>query len=222
MPWERDVDVRIRAQHGSERRVADSNWRSLRGTRDGAALTADWLQALIIEGRGFCAGIGLLSEGEALQAAGITTLRPMLWVRVPTGTSIMPFYAAVQVEDSGGANSFEIAIGTEATDVGDGSSSAADYGPVNLRTGSGRGSNCVPRQEATGDVTADADCDLRRAFTATDTNAEAVWAKENYEWNLFPCGVLDGPATWMLYCGAAAAPTVTAQVQWVEFDSDEI
>jgi len=222
MPWERDADVRLQAQVLSPRRVADGNNRMIRGTRDGAMFTSDWLQALVLEGRGFCAGIGLLSAGEALPAAAITTLRPMLWLRVPTGITILPFYGGVQVEDTGGVNAFELAIGKDDTDVGDGTSDPADFGPVNLKTTGPSTLGVIARQEATANVSADPDDDLWRRFLTTDTNAELGPGDENFDWVPRPCPELVGPATLMLSIGAAAAPTVTAQFQWVEFLTSEI
>ena len=224
MPWERDVDVRLLAQHLSDRRVADGNQRSWRGTRDGAGFVSDWLQALIIEGRGFCAGIGLLSAGEALPVAVITTLRPQLWVRVPTGTTIMPFYGGIQVEDTGATGAFEALIGYDATDVGNGTSDAADYGPVQLRSGAARRSACTVRQEATADVTADPDADLWRVWKAEDNAATPATAgPSNFDWKPWPAlPVLVGPASLMMYLGSSAAPIVTAQFQWVEFETSEI
>jgi len=222
MPWERDADIRILAQNLSPRRVADGNFRGARGTRDGALFTSDWLQALIIEGRGYCAGIGLLSAGEALPATAITTLRPSLWLRVPTGVTIMPFYAAVQVEDSGAANAFEVALGVATSDVGDGTSDAADYGPSNLRSNGGATKGVIARQEATGDVSADPDYDLWRKFLTTDTNAELGPGDENFEWAERPCPLLVGPATLVLDIGSSGAPTVTAQLKWIEFETTEI
>ncbi len=222
MPWERDADMRVRAQHLSARRVHDGNWVGARGTRDGALVTSDWLQALIIEGRGFCAGIGLLGDGEALQAAAITTLRPALWIRVPDKTTIIPFYGAIQVEDSG-STVFEVTIGFASSDVGNGSSDGADFGPRVLRSGSGRPSNCIARQEATGNVGADPDQDLWRYFTPVDTDAETdAGPLPQLEWNPRPGPVLVGPATLMMYIGSTSAPLVTAQFSWVEFETDEV
>lgn len=223
MPWERDVDVRVKAQHLSPRRVTDGNWAPGRGTRDGAIFTSDWLQALIIEGRGFCAGIGLLSAGEALPVAVITTLRPMLWLRVPTGTTIIPFYGGIQVEDTGATGAFEALIGYDATDVGNGTSDAADYGPVNLRAGGGATRGVIARQEAAADVSADPDCDLWRVWKAEDNAATPATAgPSNFEWTPAVRPVLVGPASLLMYIGSSAAPIVTAQLQWVEFATEEI
>lgn len=225
MPYERDTNTRFRSGTSSPSRVRGGNWGEARGTNDGALFTAEWFQGLIFEGKGFSAGIGLLSAGEALpNAQVITTLRPTLWLRVPSGTTIVPFYSAVQIEDSGGTAALEIALGTVPSDVGNGTSSAADFGPINLRVGSANGSLVVPRQEATGDVSADPDTDLWRKWMSEDNVATpATVGSSNFEWEPYPrCPVLVGPATLSLTVGGALIPIVTAQVQWVEFDTTDI
>lgn len=225
MPWERDVDVRIRAQTLSARRVGDGNWRSARGTRDGALFTAEWFQALIGEGRGYVAGIGLLSAGEALpNAQVITTLRPTFVLRVPLNTTIIPFYAGIQVEDSGGTAALEMNIGTAPSDVGNGTSSEADFGPINLKTNAGNRSDVVPRQEYTADSSADPDNDQWRKWKAEDNvGTPATAGESNFEWNPFPfCPELIGPASLIFTIGGALIPIITAQFKWVEFETPEI
>ena len=225
MPWERDVDMRVKVGSASVRRVADGNWAPARAARDGTLYTADWIQACIIEGKGHTAGIGLLSAGEALQNAVITTLRPVLWVRVPTDTTILPIFAGVQIEDTGATNAFELALGASTIDVGNGTSVAADFGPVNLVTRGGVG-KCTARQEATGDVTTAGDppSDLWRAWKSEDNVATPATAgPSNFEWEPYPrCPVLVGPATLYFSLGSSAAPTATVQLQWLEFDTAEI
>lgn len=225
MPWERDVDIRVRAQTLSARRVSDGTWRSARATRDGALFTAEWFQALIGEGRGFVAGIGLLSAGEALpNAQVITTLRPTFVLRVPTGTTILPFYGAVQVEDSGGTAALEMNIGTAGSDVGNGTSSAADFGPINLKTNATRGSLVVPRQEYTGNSSADPDNDQWRKWMTEDNAATpATVGSSNFEWEPYPfCPELVGPASLIFTIGGALIPIITAQFKWVELETTEI
>ncbi len=225
MPWERDADVRILAQMQSARRVQDGNFRGARGTRDGALYTAEWFQALIIEGRGFTAGIGLLSAAEALpNAQVITTLRPTFVLRVPQDITIIPFYAACQVEDSGGTAALEMNIGKVGSDVGNGTSSAADFGPVNMKTGSSRGSLVVPRQEYTANSSADPDDDLWRKWMSEDNVATpATVGSSNFEYEPYPfCPTLVGPASFIFTVGGALIPIITFQTQWVELETSEI
>ena len=216
MPWERDADMRVFASEGSAQVTGDGNYRQLRSNRLGALYAADALDDLIRLGYGYSAGIGLLTAGEALPGAAITTLRPMLWIRVPSGVTIRPFYAAVQAEDTGATNAFEVTMGAAAEDVGNGTSSAADFGPVNLRTGRGDASGCFARQEATADVTADIADDQWRVFKAEDNAATVATAGPlNFEWKPRALPALVGPASWMMYIGSSAAPTVTAQMQFI-------
>ncbi|HEC64707.1 MAG TPA: hypothetical protein ENI23_05405 [bacterium] len=220
MPYERDVDIRV--QPNEDTLVRTSNIKNVRSTKDGAIYAAEWIQSLIDAGHGFSAGIGLLSAAEALPAAAITTLRPQLWIRVPTNTTIIPLYGAIEVEDTGATTAFEVAIGKVGSDVGNGTSSAADFGPVNMSTGADLyTSKCTARQEATGDVTADADDDLWRAFKSEDNaTTPATAGGLNFEWD--PRGrapKLVGPATLIMNIGSSSAPIVTARFQWVEFAS---
>ncbi len=217
---DRDVDIRVTPDEDDLLR--NTSQKGARSTKDGALYTAEWIQSLIDAGHGFTAGIGLLSAGEVLPNAVITTLRPTLWIRVPQNTTIIPIYGAIEVEDSGAVSAFEAAIGKVGSDVGNGTSDAADFGPVNMKTGSGLySSQCTARQEATVDVSANPDDDLWRAFKHEDNVATPATAGgANFEWD--PSGrapKLVGPATLMMYIGAGAAPQVTARFQWVEFPS---
>lgn len=218
MPYERDSYIFANVGVGTAQVATNNTDRKVRSTSVGAVYTADDLDDLIRLGYGYCAGIGLLSAAEALPAAAITTLRPQLWIRVPTGVTIRPFYAAVQVEDTGATNAFEITLGIAREDVGNGTSSAADFGPLNLLSSkAGNDSGCFARQEATADVTADIDCDLWRVFKAEDNvTTVATSGPLNFEWaprRGLPA--LVGPASWMMYIGSSAAPLVTAQLQFI-------
>lgn len=228
MPWERDVDNRFKVGSASIRRVADGNWAPARATRDGSLYTADWIQGCIIEGKGHEAGIGLLSDSEALQAAVITTLRPSLWIRVPTDTTILPIHASITVEDTAAVSNFEAVLGASIIDIGNGTSSAADFGPINMVTRGGVG-KCTARQEATGDTTTAGDppSTFWRVIKFEDNvQTPATAGPSNFEWAGYPrLPVLVGPATLQLNIGAiagAAAPIVFATLQWLEFDTKEI
>lgn len=228
MPWERDVDARAKVGSASVRRVADGQWAPNRATRDGSLYTADWIQGCIIEGKGHEAGIGLLSDPELLQTTVITTLRPMLWIRVPVDTTILPLHASITVEDTAATGNFEAALGASIIDVGNGSSDSADFGPINMVTRGGVG-RCTARQEATGDVTAAGDppSNFWRVIKFEDNaNTPATAGESHFEWAGYPrLPVLVGPATLMLQIGAlagAVAPTVFATLQWLEFETDEI
>ncbi|MEE8473022.1 MAG: hypothetical protein V3S82_07625 [Dehalococcoidia bacterium] len=213
-------DLRLtRAINNPVRGTNDDQWMNMRGTRDGALFTASWFQALSLEGRVFACGIGTLSDGEALPAAVITTLRPMLWVRVPSGTTIMPVYASLQLEAATGQ--LEAMVAIDQADMGNGTSSAADYGPLSLRTDAPVTSNCTCRQEATGDVTAETNlAPVGRLYhddSATNLVHSSLW-----EWKPPVAPVVVGPSTFAMYIGGSAAPTVTAQIIWAEVPSTDV
>lgn len=212
------TDLRIiRAVKSITRGTDDDQWMAARGTRDGAIFTANWLQGLALEGRVFGCGIGTLSDGEALQAAVITTLRPMLWVRVPLGTTIYPLYASVQVEAA--AAEMEIMLASMTVDCGNGTSSAADWGPSSLRTDAPVTSGCTCRQESTGDVTAETGL-LPLARMYHDDAASITLAKSLWVWDpVVKMSVVVGAGTLALYIGGSGAPTVTAQLIWAEVPS---
>ena len=162
MPYERDSDVRVKPTGRA--------FTAALGTLDGALYTSDWIQRQIIKGNGFAASMGELSAPETLQAAVITTRRPSLWLRVPAGVTILPFYTSVTVEDTAATLNLEISLGVVALDPGNGTSSAVTNGPVNLNTGSGNGSLVTPRQDASGDNVAASDitADLWRVIKSED------------------------------------------------------
>ena len=209
---------------GLVKSAASSAFQDLIANRFGHQVVDQSIQHMIDAGMGYMAGIGLLSAGEALPAAAITTLRPQLWIRVPSGTTIKPFFVGINVEDSGATAAFEAALGFLRSDTGNGTSSAADFGPINLRSDITDTGRCTARQEATGDVSADPVVDVWRVWMSEDNAATpATVGNQNFEWKginglFYP--TLVGPATWALYIGSSAAPIVTAQMAWVEGDSD--
>lgn len=221
MPWERDVDVRVRD--------AEENWKAALATKDGALYTADWIQRQIVKGNGYIANMGSLSAPETLQTAVITTLRPSFWVRVPEGTTIIPIYASVTAEDTAATGNLEIALGASPIDPGNGTSSAATFGPVNLNTGKSNGSNCTPRQDASGNCTAASDptSNFWREIKFED-NAQtpATAGKSHFEWE--PLGrmpVIEGPGALHMSIGAiagAAAVIAFACAQWIELTGEDL
>jgi hypothetical protein len=212
------------AQQSSVERDSDGALKGLRGTRDGSAIFANWVQSLILEGRGFGAGIGLLSAAEALpNAQVITTLRPTLWIDVPDGTAIVPFFAAFQVEDTGGDAALEATLGLHGTAPGAGTSDSADYGPVALRSDAPIASNCSAYQEATGDVSSDPNVEVWRVWKSEDNAAApATSAGDSFEWRPKRFPVVVGAGGISLTIGGDLIPIVSAQIQWVEIPESAI
>ncbi len=222
MPYERDSDIRVRD--------ANDQWKSTLGTEDGALYTSEWMQRQIIKGNGYGANMGSLSAPETLQAAVITTLRPSFWIRVPSGTTIIPFSVFVTVEDTAAVSNLEIALGSSSIDIGNGTSSAATLGPVNLNTGQGNGSLCVARQDASGDTTAAGDPTLnwwRVVKNEDNVTTPATAGELQFEWapGIGRLPVIQGPGTLHLSIGAiagAAAVIAYAGAQWLEFTGSDL
>ncbi len=221
------VDARIvRATSTVIHATDDDQPMAWRGTRDGAPFTAEWIQALAMEGRCFVCGIGTLSDGEPLPNAVITTRLPSLWARIPKGITAIPIYAALQVEAAAGT--MEVMVATTQNDIGNGTSDAADYGPINLRTDVPIDSRAICRQEASGNTSVETNIlPLKRMW---HDDAVAITTGDSlFEWSLLGgvvpvMPVLVGPATFAIYVGGDTtnAPTVFAQLIWAEVPSNSI
>ena len=141
----------------------DQSWLGARGLRDGSLVTADYLEALAHEGRIFTANMGSVTTPLTLLVTAAN--RPDAWIRVPSGTTILPLQCTVAIEAMAGTAT-ELDIRIAQNDIGNGTSSAADVGPRSLRTDAPFGvGNCTARQLATADTTA-------------ETNPVSVWRKE--------------------------------------------
>ena len=220
MPGQRDADVRVRD--------AEQNWKPSLGTKDGALYTADWVQRQIIKGNGYGASMGSLSAPETLQAAVITTRRPSLWIRVPVGTTIIPIYCGVTIEDTAVVSNLEIALGPVSIDPGNGTSSAITLGPVNLNTGKGDGSLCTPRQDASGDNVAASDPTLnfwRVVKNEDNVTTPATAGPLFFSWE--PTGrypVIQGAGAISLSIGGIAGAAVIgyAHMEWIELSGEDL
>lgn len=124
-------------------RVSEGTDVYIRAFRDGSLTTAQFFQALAIEGRCFCANIGTLTTPATFAATAIDGTEPDIILEVPSGVTVLPISLDIQMEAYGTNAIFECvaAYGTG------GSRGAATGGtaitPVNLRTDAPRGSSCV-------------------------------------------------------------------------------
>lgn len=72
----------------------------VRAMRDGSLINMPWLTAKAIEGKVFAANTGLLTTPDTFNATIADAEQDML-VNVPTGTTIIPVYLQVNLEDTG-------------------------------------------------------------------------------------------------------------------------
>ena len=96
-------DLRLRRQTSSVTRLTDDDrWMDLRGTRDGSMITADWLTAMALEGRCFGCNTGVDTSPDTFTAA-YDAAKPDILVTAPSGTTIIPVFIQVNMEDTGTA-----------------------------------------------------------------------------------------------------------------------
>lgn len=126
--------------------------RAREGTRDGAAFMADLKMKLGLQGRLFVVNAGSVTTPLTFLVTAAN--RPDVVLRVPTGTTILPFVVETVLEAAAGTAT-EIDVRMAQNDIGNGTSSAASVGPVNLRTDAPLTSLVIARQLYTADATAE-------------------------------------------------------------------
>lgn len=193
-----------------------------RALRDYSLVTANWMQALVLEGRVFGATAG--SVTTPITGAAYAVNRPSMWVRVPSGTTIMPLYANIAVEDSAGTDN-EIWLQYCQNDIGNGTSTAATLGVLSYRSDAPLTSLCTARHSATGDTTAMTNpLEIKRwvyAFADSDTSPAKVLSWPEHAG--VPLPILVGPASFVLWAAATTtAPNWFAQMAWAEFTSTDM
>ena len=200
--------------NNSPSRVKD-RFNELRMTPDGALYRADLGLSVGLEGRIFGMNAGLVTTPLTTAATSvIANTIPHAWVRVPDGTVIVPLYAKITIESSGATTQGEAAILIAQNDIGNGTSSAADAGPVALNTAVPVVSSCTARQLATVAATVPTNpLELQRFSWAASA------ANTSFEWNPVNTGVypmVRGAGSWAIYLGGNAV-IYYAQMVWMEF-----
>ena len=198
-------------------RTSEGNQKQLRGMRDGAGIFANWYDAHAMEGRLFGATMGSVTTPLTFLVTAAN--RPDAWIRVPDGTMILPVACHIVLEDFAGTDT-EMDLRIAQNDIGNGTSSAATVGPVNMRTDAPYTSNCVARQLATGDTTAETNPMTiwrAQASTANAAGNDAVANQHIYRADMsYP--VLVGPATLELLVAATTTQATGYVVfSWIEF-----
>ena len=101
-------DLRIKREVSSVTRYTDDDqWMNLRGTRDGAMVSADWLTAMALEGRCFGCNTGTGTSPDTFNPA-YTDGQQDLYLPVPSGTTIIPVFIEVCFEDTGSADVMDV------------------------------------------------------------------------------------------------------------------
>ena len=109
------------------------------GLKDGAIVSAAWIQAHLMQGKVYMAYAGKESTSATLDATWANT-DPDIMVDVPDGTSIIPLKIANYIEDYGSKALFECnALVTKTL----GAATTTAFIPINVRTRAAGGSNCT-------------------------------------------------------------------------------
>jgi len=96
-------DLRLKTGVSSVARpTGDDLWTPLRGTRDGAMFTADWVLAHALEGRCFGCNSGTGTTAVTHNAT-YTAAKPDMLITVPSGTTIIPVFIETSMENTGTA-----------------------------------------------------------------------------------------------------------------------
>lgn len=140
MPWERDVDLRAKAQQANPEVVEDGNVAPIVATRDLALFTADWYLKQALRGKIFQVAGGATDQGFSdpgtFGAGALDTDEFDLLLTVPLGTTIIPLEWILTLETFGTTSLLEILLawGIDAV-VG---ANAVTLVPVNQNLGSNR------------------------------------------------------------------------------------
>lgn len=203
------------------RNTSDSDaMKFLRGTRDGVAFTADYFENLAMQGRIFTANMGSVTTPLTFLATAAN--RPDAWIRVPSGTAILPIMANVVLEGATGTVT-EIDVRICANDIGNGTSTAASVGPLALRTDSPVSSLCTARQLATADTTAETNpiSIYRRTYARAD-EAGIDWRGIQVTRELMGHPILIGAATWEVFVAATTnQATGFVVLTWAEVPASD-
>ncbi len=203
----------------------------IKALRDGTLTMAGFIQALILEGRGFQALEGAFSTPAAGggAAAVIDADRPNFTLGVPSGTTIMPFRIHVQCHTpllATDADESEIVIGvfvgTKITVA-----AATAVTKYNLKTDSGITSACdAEKTHSTNIATSPTmEMELAHAVVVGDMNgtpANALWGQLECLYEPLAVPVLVGPCTLLVYHGGTVATTGYTQCCWVELPTASV
>lgn len=183
-------DLRIRRQVSSVTRATDDDkWMNLRGTRDGAMISADWLTAMALEGRCFGVNSGTDTQAVTHNATYLAT-EPDMLITVPSGTTIIPVFIQTNFEDTDTPAVVDVVA--VATSVYDAVTTDTDLTIYNMRMDAPYTSTC----QAVGVVQS------TTAATPLDGNYIEFWrgaagmAEDAFNSNLTPTNELITRAAW--------------------------
>lgn len=219
-------------QDTSVSRVSEGGDVYVRSTRDGALFTADWKQAMVMEGRGFIVNVGALTSPAKGGGTGNTkpdTDSPEIQVSIPDGTTFIPLRMEVEVGQATAATTADetdilICADLDATLLGLGAGTAETA--YNLNTLHSRTSNCTILSENSDNLSTAPTRDIEYAHaqkvSTIHSAVGADWTNLTllYEPEVSP--LINGPACFLIYWGGTVATYGFCAMQWLEIPTSMI
>jgi len=228
------TDARIvREVSDVSRGTSDGDLMALRGTRDGAAFSADWFLAAALEGRAFGVNHGTGTSPATFNAGALIVAEPDLLIQVPAGTTIIPTLIEYAIEDTGAAGPLDVvAVASNAATQAASGTAGTALTIYNMRTDAPVSSLCTADHTCTGGVTPYTGnyIEFFRGYAgdATDQHgsntAQTVATASRYAWHVGDTMVppiLTGVSQLCIYI-AITGGTGWIHVEWVEFPSSSI
>jgi hypothetical protein len=218
-------DGRVYAKQLSVGRSADNNYVAQRALRDGSAVSAPWIQALVFEGIVFGMHFGSVTTPIAGHAA-IDADQPEAAVRVLSGAAVLPLSARMSMET--GATTLAqggMLVAVSNIDVGNGTST--DYTPFSLNLNTPVATAVVARHTYTGNgtdpLTAGNHLDLARQSAVIDADAATSGIiPPQLRWSALEdiAPLISQVGSFLAY-GEAAANTLFGTLIWAEFNHSD-
>lgn len=206
---------------GRDTSDASNFYGDARATRDGVLFSASYFESLAMQGRIFSANMGTVTTPLTFLTTAAN--RPDAWIRVPSGTTILPIKVNVVLEGATGTAT-EIDVRIAQNDIGNGTSTAADVAPRSHRTDAPVASNCTARQLATADTTAETNplSIYRRTYARADeAGIDFRGIEAAREIMGFP--ILVGAATLEVFIAATSnQATGFVIITWAEIPSTDL
>ncbi len=206
----------VAAQTTARPQQTEGNQVQARGLRDGSLIFSEWYESLALAGRSVAANMGSVTTPLTFLVTAAN--RPDGWIRVPSGTSILPLGLTVALEAFAGTVT-ETDVRVCQNDIGNGTSSAATVGPQSLRGDSLFTSGCTARQLATGDTTAETSpiSVWRDSVPTASAAGNDIAGRKDITRAMMGYPILIGPATWEVYIAATTTQATGFLVfKWLE------
>lgn len=194
---------------------------AVRAWRDGTLGFAEFRDIMAMEGRVFAANFGTVATQLTFLAQAAN--RPDWWVRVPSGTVVIPIFFSVSLGAFAGTVT-TVSSRIAQNDIGNGTSSAASIGPLSTNTAAPITALTTARQLATGDTTAETNPleiykqTINTANAAGNDAAGTIRVKRDEMCN----PILVGPGTWEGFIWATTTQATGYVVaSWIELPTSD-